>query len=152
MCSIGASVQARTSYVPNEILWGARFDAMYVAKEDSAEQVFDFRHFENTTAQPKMGDLSAFDRHQKAELMAASAGTALTSSSEDLVDGPAWQDAEPLLSPSLADALDISYDMMQAQAKAASHRRDSIRSTRLRSRSTMLQAIMEVTICYFVFF
>ncbi|GAU95536.1 hypothetical protein RvY_07137 [Ramazzottius varieornatus] len=148
--STGASVQARTSYVPNEILWGKRFDNMYIYDEHTPDEVFDFRYFETTTLQAKMGDLSAFDRDQKAELLTGSTGlgTILNSSSEDLVDGPGCKDAEPLLSPSLADALDIPYDLMQAKAnfaRAASHRRDSIRSTRLRSRSSMLQAIMEVS-------
>lgn len=46
--STGQSIQARSSYVPTEILWGHRFEQMVSFQKDTGEFLVDYRKFNNT--------------------------------------------------------------------------------------------------------
>lgn len=41
--STGQSIQARTSFVPTEILWGHRFEQMVMYQKDTGEFLVDYR-------------------------------------------------------------------------------------------------------------
>ncbi|XP_035225954.1 G protein-activated inward rectifier potassium channel 3-like [Stegodyphus dumicola] len=46
--STGQSIQARTSFVPTEILWGHRFEQMVSYQKETGEFLVDYRKFNNT--------------------------------------------------------------------------------------------------------
>lgn len=46
--STGQSIQARSSYLPSEILWGRRFENLVGYKKDSGEHRVDYSKFNNT--------------------------------------------------------------------------------------------------------
>lgn len=46
--STGQSVQARTSYLPSEILWGHRFEQLVRYCNDTGEYLVDYSKFNNT--------------------------------------------------------------------------------------------------------
>nr|CDQ05899.1 BMA-IRK-2, isoform c [Brugia malayi] len=45
--SVGSTTQARTSYLPNEILWGKRFEKLVTYQRDNGEYRIDFEKFHN---------------------------------------------------------------------------------------------------------
>ncbi|KAI6201649.1 Inward rectifier potassium channel irk-1 [Aphelenchoides besseyi] len=45
--SVGSTTQARTSYLPNEILWGKRFEKLVTYQRDNGEYLIDFEKFHN---------------------------------------------------------------------------------------------------------
>lgn len=45
--SVGSTTQARTSYLPNEILWGKRFEKLVTYQRDNGEYKIDFGKFHN---------------------------------------------------------------------------------------------------------
>jgi potassium inwardly-rectifying channel subfamily J, other len=47
--STGMTTQARSSYLPSEILWGHRFQSMVDFKQDRGEYEVDYSKFNNTT-------------------------------------------------------------------------------------------------------
>ena len=62
MEATGLLAQARTSYLPSEILWGQRFEDLHAVKtKDSGERVVDFSRFHDTYTVTTMV-LSAADR------------------------------------------------------------------------------------------
>uniref|UniRef100_A0A0N5A5X4 Inward rectifier potassium channel irk-1 n=1 Tax=Parastrongyloides trichosuri TaxID=131310 RepID=A0A0N5A5X4_PARTI len=46
--SVGSTTQARTSYLPNEVLWGKRFDKLVTYQKDNGAYQIDFGKFHNT--------------------------------------------------------------------------------------------------------
>lgn len=46
--STGQSIQARSSYLPSEILWGRRFDQLVTYKKDTGEHRVDYSRFNGT--------------------------------------------------------------------------------------------------------
>uniref|UniRef100_A0A0K0EGW2 Inward rectifier potassium channel irk-1 n=1 Tax=Strongyloides stercoralis TaxID=6248 RepID=A0A0K0EGW2_STRER len=46
--SVGSTTQARTSYLPNEVLWGRRFDKLVTYQKDNGAYQIDFGKFHNT--------------------------------------------------------------------------------------------------------
>jgi len=46
--STGMTTQARSSYLPNEILWGHRFDTLVSFKKETGEHEVDYSLFNNT--------------------------------------------------------------------------------------------------------
>ncbi|OTF72478.1 ATP-sensitive inward rectifier potassium channel 12-like protein [Euroglyphus maynei] len=46
--STGQSIQARTSYLPSEILWGHRFEQLIRYRHDTGEYLVDYSKFNNT--------------------------------------------------------------------------------------------------------
>ncbi|KAL1494459.1 hypothetical protein ABEB36_010057 [Hypothenemus hampei] len=48
--STGMTTQARSSYLPSEILWGHRFESLITFKKDSGEYEVDYALFNNTIA------------------------------------------------------------------------------------------------------
>lgn len=46
--STGMTTQARSSYLPNEILWGHRFDSLVSFKKETGEHEVDYSLFNNT--------------------------------------------------------------------------------------------------------
>ncbi|VDO25607.1 unnamed protein product [Onchocerca flexuosa] len=45
--SVGSTTQARTSYLPNEILWGKRFEKLVTYQRENGEYRIDFEKFHN---------------------------------------------------------------------------------------------------------
>ncbi|CAJ0927906.1 unnamed protein product, partial [Mesorhabditis belari] len=45
--SVGSTTQARTSYLPNEILWGKRFEKLVHYKKENGQYHIDFQKFHN---------------------------------------------------------------------------------------------------------
>uniref|UniRef100_A0A914DJN4 Inward rectifier potassium channel C-terminal domain-containing protein n=1 Tax=Acrobeloides nanus TaxID=290746 RepID=A0A914DJN4_9BILA len=45
--SVGSTTQARTSYLPNEILWGQRFEKLVTYQRENGEYRIDFSKFHN---------------------------------------------------------------------------------------------------------
>ncbi|MFH4975261.1 hypothetical protein AB6A40_001970 [Gnathostoma spinigerum] len=45
--SVGSTTQARTSYLPNEILWGKRFEKLVTYQRENGEYLIDFGKFHN---------------------------------------------------------------------------------------------------------
>lgn len=46
--STGQSIQARSSYIPNEILWGHRFEQVVSFRKETGEYLVDYSKFNNT--------------------------------------------------------------------------------------------------------
>lgn len=46
--STGMTTQARSSYLPNEILWGHRFEPLVAFKKETGEHEVDYSLFNNT--------------------------------------------------------------------------------------------------------
>lgn len=46
--STGMTTQARSSYLPSEVLWGHRFDSMISFKKETGEYEVDYTMFNNT--------------------------------------------------------------------------------------------------------
>lgn len=46
--STGLTMQARTSYLPREILWGYRFQDLHSSKTESGHRVVDYHNFNNS--------------------------------------------------------------------------------------------------------
>jgi potassium inwardly-rectifying channel subfamily J len=57
--STGMVTQARTSYVPEEILWGHRFARLLTYRKESGQYVVDFDRFQLVEPVPNMPDCSA---------------------------------------------------------------------------------------------
>ncbi|XP_055331722.1 G protein-activated inward rectifier potassium channel 3-like [Paramacrobiotus metropolitanus] len=57
--STGMVTQARTSYVPEEILWGHRFSRLLTYRKESGQYVVDFDRFQAVEFVPNMPDCSA---------------------------------------------------------------------------------------------
>ena len=62
--STGMTTQARTSYLPSEILWGHRFEQVVSFKPERGQYVVDFAKFNSSTPY-RISSLSAKQRFQK---------------------------------------------------------------------------------------
>lgn len=54
----GLTTQTRTSYMPNEIVWGARFDSM-IHSNPSGDYFIDYARFNSITSDGQTRDYSA---------------------------------------------------------------------------------------------
>uniref|UniRef100_A0AC35U6Y7 IRK_C domain-containing protein n=1 Tax=Rhabditophanes sp. KR3021 TaxID=114890 RepID=A0AC35U6Y7_9BILA len=45
--SVGSTTQARTSYLPNEVLWGKRFERLVTYQKENGDYQIDFGKFHN---------------------------------------------------------------------------------------------------------
>jgi potassium inwardly-rectifying channel subfamily J len=60
--STGMTTQARTSYLPAEVLWGHRFERLVRYKRETGQYLVDYSKFNNITAVEEMSRASAKDR------------------------------------------------------------------------------------------
>ncbi|XP_076058166.1 uncharacterized protein LOC143035250 isoform X2 [Oratosquilla oratoria] len=96
--STGMTTQARSSYLPNEILWGHRFEPLVSFKKDTGEYAVDYSLFNNTyqvnTPLCSARDLDLFNGSQRSTpapitpLTPASPLTPLTPPFSPAVTGP----------------------------------------------------------------
>ena len=71
--STGQSIQARSSYLPAEILWGRRFENMVSYRRDTGEHRVDYSKFNNTyeVQTPSCSARDLLEREKRATLAAA---------------------------------------------------------------------------------
>ena len=87
--STGMTAQARTSYLPNEILWGHRFERLVTYRRDSSQYLIDYSRFHSTVAV----DMPPYSAKQLSEMTTVgrhgSTSSSLSSASgnEDDADG-----------------------------------------------------------------
>ena len=85
--STGMTTQARTSYLPNEILWGYCFERLVTYKRDTSQYMIDYSRFHSTVAV----DMPSYSAKQLSELAATgrhgSTSSSISSGSGDEADG-----------------------------------------------------------------
>ncbi|OWA50419.1 G protein-activated inward rectifier potassium channel 3 [Hypsibius exemplaris] len=148
--STGASIQARTSYIPREILWGQRFQSMYSLPNEtdgSLGQLFDYTYFNETCPQTDMRDRSAFEMEELQDLRTESPPEVTLSSYSSVVDmrdggGEGTGPDGAALSPSLAKAFDIPYEEIEYRNRASSFRRASLRPPLHQSTTQLLHSLL----------
>jgi len=85
--STGMTTQARTSYLPNEILWGHRFERLVTYQRDTSQYMIDYSRFHSTVA-VDMPPYSAKQlRKQTTVGRRSSTSSSLSSGSGDDADG-----------------------------------------------------------------
>lgn len=81
--STGMTTQARTSYLPNEILWGHRFERLVTYQRDTSQYMIDYSRFHSTVAI----DMPPYSAKQLREMATAgrhsSTSTSISSASGD---------------------------------------------------------------------
>jgi len=87
--STGMTTQARTSYLPNEILWGHRFERLITYQRDTSQYMIDYSRFHSTIAV----DMPPYSAKQLRELSTAGRRSSTTSSlTSASVDDPDRED------------------------------------------------------------
>ena len=90
--STGMTTQARTSYLPNEILWGYRFERLVTYHRDNGQYLIDYSSF-NRTFSVETSPTSAKDRAAAAE--AARLGSKHGESSDEAATAVAVDEDSP---------------------------------------------------------
>ena len=75
--STGMTTQARTSYLPNEILWGHRFERLVTYQRDTSQYMIDYSRFHSTVAV----DMPPYSAKQLSELTGRPGSTSSSLSS-----------------------------------------------------------------------
>jgi len=84
--STGMTTQARTSYLPNEILWGHRFERLVTYQRDTNQYMIDYSRFHSTVAI----DMPPYSAKQLSEMTGGRRG----STSSSISSGSGDDDAE----------------------------------------------------------
>ena len=80
--STGMTTQARTSYLPNEILWGHCFERLVTYQRDTSQYMIDYSRFHSTIAV----DMPSYSAKQLSELSTKRHGSTSSSSSSGSAD------------------------------------------------------------------
>ena len=83
--STGMTTQARTSYLPNEILWGHRFERLVTYQRDTSQYMIDYSRFHSTVAV----DMPPYSAKQLSEMAGRRGSTSSSVSSGSVVDDDA---------------------------------------------------------------
>jgi len=77
--STGMTTQARTSYLPSEILWGHRFERLVSYQRDNSQYMIDYSRFHSTVAV----DIQPYSAKELAEMRDSGRGDVLNGSTSD---------------------------------------------------------------------
>lgn len=99
--STGQSIQARSSYLPSELLWGHRFEQLVRFQKDSSEYLVDYSKFNNTyeveTPLCSARDFYEYQRMLRSAPRMVTLGTPLAAMATDDRSQPGQQQQPPPL-------------------------------------------------------
>ncbi|XP_067934969.1 G protein-activated inward rectifier potassium channel 3-like isoform X2 [Watersipora subatra] len=113
--STGMTTQARTSYLPGEILWGQRLERLVTFQKDDGEYQVDYSRFENTVAvdTPSMSAKELAAMHPDSDSNSEEEFTLLRA---DSIQTSETEEGDELLLPDNSTAIRM-YDMHNGRNK-----------------------------------